>query len=223
MSYRLVIGSKNYSSWSMRAWLLLRHLEVDFEETVVPIYSEGARDRVRNLGGETGLVPVLLDGDLAIWDTLAIFEYLHERHAAVWPGRADHRAGARSYAGEVHSGYAALREAMPCNTRARGRRAVVSPAVEEDIRRTAHIWEGTGRFGSPWLFGAFCGADIMFAPIATRFQTYGITLDGRAGSYCESLLAHPLVAEWLEAGKAEPGVIEACEVGQTAPRSKGPS
>jgi glutathione S-transferase len=213
MTYRLILGNKNYSSWSMRAWLLMRLIGVDFEETIIPIYSEGARDQVMDLGGETGLVPVLLEGDLAIWDTLAIFEYLHERHPSVWPMRADHRARARSYAGEVHSGYAALREAMPCNTRARGRRAVISPAVEDDIRRTTYIWEGSGNFGSPWLFGAFCGADIIFAPIATRFQTYGIALSGRATAYCESLLHHPLVAEWLASGELEEGVISGSETG----------
>ena len=214
MTYRLILGNKNYSSWSMRAWLLMRLIGAEFEETMVEIYSEGARDLVKDLGGETGLVPVLLDGDLAIWDTLAIFEYLHERHPGVWPPRADHRALARSQAGEVHSGYTDLRNAMPCNTRARGRRAVMSPAVEQDIRRTVHIWEQSGNFGSPWLFGAFCGADIMFAPIATRFQTYGVALTGRAASYCSSLLRHPLVAEWLAAGEAEEGVIPGSEIGQ---------
>jgi glutathione S-transferase len=213
MTYRLILGNKNYSSWSMRAWLMMRLLGLDFDETIIPIYSQGARDQVMDLGGETGLVPVLLDGDLAIWDTLAIFEYLHERHPSVWPRRADHRARARSYAGEVHSGFAALREAMPCNTRARGRRAVISPAVEQDIGRTIRIWEGSGNFGSLWLFGEFCGADIMFAPIATRFQTYAVALGGRAASYCRSLLHHPLVVEWLEAGEAESGVISASETG----------
>lgn len=213
MTYRLILGNKNYSSWSMRAWLVMRLLDLEFDETIIPIYSEGARDLVIDLGGETGLVPVLLDGDLAIWDTLAILEYLHERHAFVWPSRADHRARARSYAGEVHSGFSALRDAMPCNTRARGRRAVVSPAVEQDIRRTAHIWAGSGNFGTPWLFGEFSGADIMFAPIATRFQTYGIALTGRAGFYRDSLLHHPLVVEWLKSGEAEHGVIPGSEIG----------
>lgn len=191
----------------------MRLVGVDFEETIIPIYSEGARDLVTGLGGETGLVPVLLDGDLAIWDTLAIFEYLHERHPSVWPRRADHRVRARSYAGEVHSGFGDLRGAMPCNTRARGRYAVTSPAVEQDIGRTTHIWQGSGNFGSPWLFGEFCGADIMFAPIATRFQTYGIGLSGRAAFYCDSLLHHPLVVEWLASGEVEQDVIAGLEIG----------
>ena len=213
MTYRLVLGNKNYSSWSMRAWLLMRLVRVNFEETMIPIYGEGARDLVADLGGETGLVPVLLDGDLAVWDTLALFESLHERHPSVWPLHPDHRARARSYAGELHSGYSDLRGAMPCNTRARGRRAVISPAVEQDIRRTAHIWEDSGNLGSLWLFGEFCAADIMFAPIAARFQTYGVTLTGRAASYCDNLLNHPLVAEWLGSGAAEPDVIPALEIG----------
>jgi glutathione S-transferase len=210
VSYVLVIGQANYSSWSMRAWLALRHLGVAFETRTVRLYRPTSRDEVRALGGETGLVPVLIDDALAIWDTLAIFEHLHERHGGLWPSDMADRARARSLAGELHSGFSALRDAMPVNTRARGRRAACSPAVEADIIRTAEVWS---RAKGPWLFGAFGAADIVFAPIATRFQTYGVALNGKAESYQQALLAHPLVAAWLALGAAETDLIPVLELG----------
>ncbi len=208
MSYRLIIGEKNYSSWSMRAWMLMRHLGLPFEETTVSLYRPESRAAVQALGGETGLVPVLRDGELAVWDTLALFEYLHEKHGGVWPADPAARAHARSLAGEIHSGFNALRAAMPANTRARNRFAEVTPAVQADIDRAADLWT---RLPSPWLFGDFSGADVMFAPVACRFQTYGVTLDGPARDYYERLLAHPLVTEWLALGAAETNRIEILE------------
>lgn len=209
--YALVLGEKNYSSWSMRAWLLLRFLELPFDVVTVSLYTQTSRETVRGLGGETGLVPVLKCGPQAIWDTLAIFEHLHEVHGGVWPADRAHRARARSLCGEVHSGFNALRAAMPVNTRARARIATRAPEVEADIARVVEIWSGA--HGAPWLFGTFTGADIMFAPIATRFQTYGVTLPTKAASYCDALLTHPLVAEWLALGAAETGKIPGLEVG----------
>ena len=211
-SYTLIIGQKNYSSWSMRAWLLLKMLGVPFEEVTVPLYRPESRHAVRTLGGETGLVPVLLEGSTAIWDTLAIFEHLYERYPAVWPSERLARARARSISGEIHSAFGALRSAMPVNTRARARRAVRTAEVEADIERVVAICNERGG-GSPWLFGPFCGADIMFAPIATRFQTYGVQLEGHAKSYMTRLLAHPLVVEWLRFGEFENDVIVPLEVG----------
>ncbi|WP_269716304.1 glutathione S-transferase family protein [Caulobacter sp. NIBR2454] len=213
MTLTLAIGNKNYSSWSMRAWLLLKLVGADFDEVMIPIYRDGARDMVRAMGGETGMVPLLKDGDLAVWDTLAIFEYVAERFPGVWPADPAHRARARSYAAEVHAGFNDLRAAMPCNTRARNRRAVMTPQVEADIARVLQIWETAGRHGSPWLFGEFGGVDAMFAPIATRFQSFGVELTGRPLAYQQALLAHPLMVEWLAAGAAETGVIEASEIG----------
>jgi len=209
--YTLILGPKNYSSWSMRAWLVMRHLGLDFEIVTVDLYRDGSRDAVRELGGETGLVPVLKRDGFAIWDTLAIFETLHEAHGGVWPADADRRARARSLAGEVHSGFDALRAAMPVNTRARGRTANRTAEVEADIARAADIWSRAPK--GEWLFGAFGGADILFAPIATRFQTYGVVLPPAASAYCSNLLAHPLVAEWLALGAAETGRIETFEIG----------
>jgi glutathione S-transferase len=213
MSYTLVLGQKNYSSWSMRAWLALRHLGLPFEEVTVGVYTDESRATVRALGGETGLVPVLKTDGMAIWDTLAIFEFLHEAHGGLWPTDPAQRARARSLAGELHSGFTALREAMPVNTRARGRSAVRTPQVEADIARAASIWNAYPQAGTPWLFGAFGAADILFAPVATRFLTYGVELTGPARAYQDAVLAHPLIAEWMVLGAAETDVVPILEVG----------
>jgi glutathione S-transferase len=206
---RLVIGNKNYSSWSMRAWMLLRFTELPFDEVSIDIYRAGSRRQVLELGGETGLVPVLIADGHPIWDTLAIAEYLYETSPRIWPADRRDRARARSYAGEVHSGLNALRAAMPCNTRARDRVAVVSAEVDAEVARILEIWN---RARSGWLFGDFCAADIMFAPVAVRFRTYGVTPEGPAFDYWQRLLAHPLSAEWFALGEAEPAVIEQFEL-----------
>lgn len=212
MGYRLIIGNKNYSSWSMRAWLLLRFLDIAFEEIEVLLYRDGAREMVQALGGETGLVPVLINHGTPIWDTLAIAETLFETHPRVWPADPALRARARSYSGEVHSSLNALRDAMPLNTRGRGRVAPIDEHVHADIARVEAIWSQARRYpGGPWLFGEFCAADIMFAPVATRFQTYGVSVAPEAQHYYLSLLSHPLVEEWLALGEAEADVIPVLE------------
>ncbi len=215
----LVIGNKNYSSWSMRAWMLMRFTGEPFEEVLVPLYREGSRERVIALGGETGLVPVLIDGGTPIWDTLAITETLHERHPTIWPADPARRARARSYAGEVHSSLNPLREAMPCNTRGRNRQAAITDAVRADIARVEAIWATAGRYSEgPWLFEAFCAADILFAPVAARFQTYGVTPAPAAMPYYQALLDHPLVREWFAMGEVETDVIEMFELPGAAPK-----
>ena len=217
MGLRLVLGNKNYSSWSMRAWLLLRFVNAPFEEISVSLYLPGSREKIMKLGGETGLVPVLEADGYSIWDTLAITEYLFEQYPSVWPVERFARARARSYSGEVHSSLNALRNAMPVNTRGRGRSAVRTDAVEQDIARVAKIWASSGTDREkPWLFGAFSAADIMFAPVASRFQTYGVSLSGQAERYLNHLLSHPLVAEWFDLGQREPEVIEQFELPQRA-------
>jgi glutathione S-transferase len=185
---------------------------VPFDEMTVPLYRPESRETVRALGGQTGLVPVLLDGGTAIWDTLAIFEHLYENYPVVWPDSRSDRDRARSISGEIHSAFHALRSAMLVNTRARGRCAIRTAEVTADIERVLEIWN-SHRGGTPWLFGAFSGADIMFAPIATRFQTYGVQLEGPAKEYMNRLLGHPLVAEWLRLGQEEVDVISTLEVG----------
>ncbi len=213
VSYTLVIGNKNYSSWSMRAWLLMRLAEVDFAETVVPLYESGSRKAVEDLGGETGLVPVLIDDGIPIWDTLAITETLQEANPVIWPCDPDRRARARSYAGEVHSSLNPLRNAMPVNTRGRNRLPAIDDDVRADIARVCAIWATAGSYADgPWLFGQFCAADIMFAPVAARFQTYAIEPTPEASSYYQMLLAHPWVVEWFAAGQAEESVIPIFEL-----------
>jgi glutathione S-transferase len=205
---QLVIGNKNYSSWSMRAWMLLHLAEKPFTEIAIGLYCAGSREQVRALGGETGLVPVLIADGHPIWDTLAITEYLYEFSPKIWPADAFDRARARSYAGEVHSGLNAIRAAMPCNTRARERRAERTRDVDAEITRVAEIWS---RSHGTWLFGDFCAADVMFAPIAARFRTFGVSLPGAASDYFQALLDHPLAAEWFALGELEPMVIEQFE------------
>ena len=196
----------------MRAWLLLKMLDVPFEELTVPLYQPQSRHDVQVLGGQSGLVPVLKDGELTVWDTLAIFEHLYESYPAVWPANRKDRMRARSVSGEIHSGFNALRAAMPTNTRARNRVYERTADVKADVARVLEIWaEREG--GAPWLFGSFCGADIMFAPIAARFQTYGVELAGSPQRYANRLLNHPLVAEWLRLGREEIDVIEVLESG----------
>lgn len=221
MALEIILGNRNYSSWSMRAWMLLRLAGVPFEETIQSLYVTGARASVIERGGETGLVPVLRVDGFPIWDTLAITEYLYEQCPALWPGDRFMRARARSYAGEVHSGLNALREAMPVNARGRNRRAARTQAVEDDIARVAAIWETAGGHPEgPWLFGRFNAADIMFAPVASRFQTYGVSLEGRAARYLERMLSHPLVQEWFASGQDEPETIDMFELPDGASESR---
>ncbi|GAA4501218.1 glutathione S-transferase [Gluconacetobacter tumulicola] len=213
MALEIILGNRNYSSWSMRAWMLLRLAGVPFDETIQSLYITGARACVIERGGETGLVPVLRVDGFPIWDTLAIVEYLYEQCPALWPADRFLRARARSYAGEVHSGLNALREAMPVNARGRNRRAVRTQAVEDDIARVAAIWKTAGSHPEgPWLFGRFNAADIMFAPVASRFQTYGVSLQGGAATYLERMLAHPLVREWFASGQDEAEIIDMFEL-----------
>jgi glutathione S-transferase len=217
MRYTLVIGNKNYSSWSMRAWLLLKFVGVPFTERTVLLYTGRSRSEVKELGGETGLVPVLVHGETAIWDTLAITECLYEHFPQVWPSDPKDRARARSYSGELHSGFNALRNAMPMNSRGRNRLAKTTPDVLADINRVFTIWSraGCGRDG-PWLFGTFCAADIMFAPVALRFQTYAVDVPSNASPYYRALLGHPLVVEWQELGRNESTVIDRFELPEIA-------
>ena len=217
MSYRLVIGNKNYSSWSMRAWLLLKHVGAPFEEVEVLLYRPGSREEVKRLGGETGLVPVLIDGELAIWDTLALFEHVAERWPGVWPKAQADRARARSWCGELHAGFNALRAAMPVDARGRNRQPAMTAEAESDVGRVRHIWSTAGAAQPPWLFDEFCAADVMFAPVASRFETYGIRLDGAAGLYQAALLAHPLVQEWFALGAVETDVIVQFELPERVP------
>src|SRR5688572_18346032 len=210
----LVIGNKNYSSWSMRAWLLLRWLDLAFEERIVSLYRPDSRDKLL-LYSPAAKVPVLIDGPLTIWDSLAIVGHLGETHPRIWPSDPEWRAFARSIIAEMHSGFGSLRNRMPYNARARGRVVPVTPGLQADVDRVQDICsEARRRFGTggPYLLGEFGIADIMFAPVASRFQTYGVEVRTHLTSYWRAVLDHPLCREWFAAGAAEHEVIEPCEV-----------
>lgn len=197
MTYTLVMGNKNYSSWSMRAWLLLELVDVSFEEVSIELYTSTSRDEVTARGGESGRVPVLEHDGLSIWETLAIAEYLYESFPVVWPTDRAARARARSISGEISAGMLALRDAMPVNLRLRGRKVPTTPALAGDIDRVEAIWRNClDTSGGPWLFGARSAADVMYAPVATRFRSYGVELAGSAGEYCARQLEHPHCREW---------------------------
>lgn len=217
----LVIGNKNYSSWSMRAWLLLRWLDLAFEERLVSLYRADSRAKLL-LYSPTAKVPVLIDGRLTIWDTLAIVGHLEETHPHIWPADPERRAFARSIAAEMHAGFGALRNCMPYNARAQDRAVPGTPELRADVDRVQDIWsEGRQRYGAegPYLLGDFGMADIMFAPVAVRFRTYGVEVRPHLESYWRAILDHPLCREWFAAGASDE-VIPVCEVGTRAPAER---
>lgn len=215
---RLVIGNRNYSSWSLRPWLLLRHFGVSFEVERIVLDQPDTAARIREFS-PSGRVPVLVDGGLTIWDSLAICEYANERwlDGAGWPDIREARAVARSVSAEMHSGFPALRAELPMNIRARGRRVSPSAAAAADIRRVGRlVADARGRFGDdgPWLFGGFSIADAMYAPVASRFATYGVEAGEAADAWCATVLGHPALREWSEAAVAEAEIIDADERGE---------
>lgn len=211
----LVIGNKNYSSWSLRPWLALSHTGESFEEVVIPLYQE--RSKVEILKhSPTGKVPVLLHGDRAIWESLAICEYLAEMFPAakLWPEDSGARAHARAVAAEMHAGFVALRQAMPMNIRARRPQSWFPQEVRKDIERITSIWEECRRKYArhgPFLFGSFTNADAMFAPVATRFQTYGVKVSAVPDEYMSTVLALPAMKRWTEQAHAETWTIASSE------------
>ena len=217
-AFQLIIGNKNYSSWSLRPWLLLRKLSVSFEETQVLLQTEDFKQQVMRFS-PVGKVPVLLDGDLAIWDSLAIAEYLAEQFPQAWPRDPAARAFARSISAEMHSGFMSLRSQMPMNCRATGREVTGNEALAQDIERIQAIWtECRLRYGEsgPWLFGEFTIADAMFAPVVFRFNTYGVDCQGFAAEYMQTVLHDADVQAWLHAAQQEQATIMSYEIGLTA-------
>jgi glutathione S-transferase len=198
----LVIGNKNYSSWSMRPWVLMKQLGIGFEEKKLRFHS-AEWDAEIERWSPSRLVPVLWREQQSVWDTLAIAEALHEWYPdkGVWPRDASARAFARSAASEMHSGFRDLRAAMPMNIRAAHPGKGMSAAVQANIDRIEQLWgEARERFGSggAFLFGPFCAADAMYAPVVTRFKTYGVKVAGEAQRYCDAVLAAPGVRAWIE-------------------------
>jgi len=221
----LVIGNKNYSSWSMRPWVALRAAQVRLQERQLKFESQDWAAHIGKLS-PSGLVPVLWEGEpgagFPTWDTLAIIERAHELFPAqgVWPEEAQARARARSICAEMHGGFRALRGAMPMNIRGRYPGKGMNPEVARDIARVSALWEGTrrqyGRAG-PYLFGAFSAADAYYAPVATRFVTYDVALAGGAKEYQLALLEAPAVREWCAAAVQETEFVAADEPYAAAP------
>jgi glutathione S-transferase len=202
----LVIGNKNYSSWSMRPWVAMTAFGIAFTEVRIALDQPDTQARIADFSA-AGRVPVLLAGDMVIWDSLAICEYVaeqfHDKH--LWPQDVAARAMARSVVAEMHSGFEALRGAMPMNVRARYSGKGRTPRSQADIGRVCEIWEDClARFGHhQFLFGDFSIADAFYAPVVSRFRTYGVALAPALQAYCERVLAHPAVARWNNEAEAE--------------------
>lgn len=195
----LYIGNKNYSSWSLRVWLLLRHFGIPFREHMVSVAGRDYNPALKPLAGNAR-VPCLHDEGLQVWESIAIAEYLAERRPAMWPANPVARARARSISAEMHAGFAKLRTAMPMNLKFRLQGRPATPEVQRDIDRIIEIWtEARSTFASgdgPWLFGNFSIADAMYAPIACRLDIYNVPLPPLAAAWRDTVLAHPAMLEW---------------------------
>jgi glutathione S-transferase len=210
MSLKLVIGSKNFSSWSLRGWLALEHTGAPYEEIFVSFGDPDWREQIKR-HSPSGKVPYLIDGALGIWDSLAIVEHLHEKFPAanLWPRDPAARALARSVVAEMHSGFTALRSNMPMDLQENAPGKGHTPEALADAARVQEIWRACrSRFGAggPYLFGAFSAADCFYAPVVFRFLSYGVPLDATAQGYCDAILTHPIVKKWRDAGLKEPHV-----------------
>jgi glutathione S-transferase len=206
----LVIGNKNYSSWSLRPWLAMKHAGIPFVEHRVALYQPDSKRRILE-HSPAGKVPVLKDGATAVWDSLAILEYLAEKFPdrGLWPRSAMARARARSVSAEMHSGFGALRTHMPMNLRNSYPGRGLTPEVEADIARMAGLWtECRASASGPFLFGEFCNADAMFAPVATRFLTYGVGLPPVCRRYVDTLIALPAMQAWYADARAEREAVD---------------
>jgi glutathione S-transferase len=217
-TYRLIIGNKNYSSWSLRGWLAVKQAGVAFEEDLVDLAAPDYKAELRRRS-PAAKVPVLQQGELLIWDSLAIIEHLAESHpeAGFWPAAPAARAMARSIAAEMHAGFAALRSHMPMNIRARHPGKGMGPGVAEDIRRIAALWQEArdtfGRDGA-YLFGPWSAADSMYAPVASRFRTYGVALAPDLQAYVDAIHDHEWLREWERAALEEHSVIAEDEIAE---------
>jgi glutathione S-transferase len=215
---KLIIGNRAYSSWSMRGWLAVRQSGLEFEELVVPMFDEEWERRRDGdeFAPSMGKVPVLWDGECVVWDSLAIIEFLADRvgREKFWPDDESARGMARSMAAEMHSSFANLRRDLPMNVRRTYPPAELSDAVRDEINRILQLWaQARARFGGTgeFLFGKWCAADMMFAPVVTRFITYGVPVPPFAGLYMKSVLSQADVSDWIDKAQDEPWVIDQYE------------
>jgi glutathione S-transferase len=210
----LVIGNKNYSSWSFRPWLGMKAAGIGFAETVISLEAKDFKARITALSG-AGKVPVLIDGDVRVWESLAILEYLAEQFpaAALWPEHATARAHARAVASEMHAGFLPLRRQLPMNMWRPVKVRALDAEALANVTRIDAIWsECLAKFGGPFLFGKFGAADAMFAPVVARFHTYAAEVGAAARSYMNAVMALPAWTEWREAARREPWVLPHDEV-----------
>ena len=213
--FTLVIGNRNYSSWSLRGWLTAKIAGIAFDEIVIPLDQPETKAAIAK-HSPAGLVPVLLHNGLPIWESLAIAEYLHEIRptAGLWPASIAARAHARVIASEMHAGFVELRTHMPMDIRVTDPGKGMTPEVQADIERITGLWRdcrqrfaGAASKDDGFLFGTISAADAMYAPVVTRFRTYGVKLDADADAYCKAVLAYPAMKDWTEAARKEPWSI----------------
>ncbi len=210
-SLKLIIGNKNYSSWSLRPWLLLRQMGLEFEEIFIPLFREDSREKILKYS-PSGKVPTLIEDGRAVWDSLAIAEYLAEKYPRMnlWPEDPAARALARSVSAEMHSGFMALRSECPMNIHRKPTPIELKPEVRADVERIQAIWrDARSRYSKlgPFLFGHFSIVDAMYAPVVFRFTRYAIEMDESSRAYAETILALPPIQEWIQAAMAETWVI----------------
>ena len=211
---KLYVGNKNYSSWSMRPWIAMRAKGIEFEEILTPFDDDARNPKFREFS-PTGKVPVLVDGEVRVWESLAILEYLHDKFpdAGFWPQNIAKRAAARAFASEMHAGFNALRSACPMNIRRPVRAIEVGEGVRRDVARIEELWRDClDVWGGPFLFGEFCNADAMYAPIVNRLEVYALSDHPAVAAYTKTMKAHPAWIEWEKAGIAEPWIIPSDEV-----------
>jgi glutathione S-transferase len=216
LSLHLVIGNKNYSSWSFRPWLAMKVAGIEFEETVIPLGSSDFKTRVMALS-HAGRVPVLIDGEVRVWESLAILEYLAEKfpESGLWPKELAARAHARAVASEMHAGFVPLRRHLPMNVWRPVKPRALDDGAAADAARIDSIWsECRVKFGAggAFLFGAFCAADAMYAPVVWRLHTYAVEVGARSRAYMAAMMALPAWKEWREAARREPWVLAHDEV-----------
>lgn len=213
---RLILGNKNYSSWSMRPWFALRVAGIPFEEEVISLNAPDFKARLLQVSG-TGKVPTLIDGDVRVWESTAILEYLAEKYpaAGLWPADPVARGYARAIANEMHAGFLPLRQHLPMNFRRPVRTRELTPEVVANVQRIEAMWSDCRRrFGQngPFLYGAFTAADAMYAPVVSRFHTYAVPLQPASRAYMDAIMALPAWTEWKAAASKEPWVLPGNEV-----------
>ncbi len=214
MTLHLIIGNKNYSSWSFRPWLALKVAGIAFDETVISLEASDFKARVTVLSG-AGRVPVLVDGDVRIWESLAILEYLAERFpaAGLWPKLPGARAHARAIASEMHAGFLPLRRHLPMNVARPVKSRALDAGAATDVVRIDAIWsECRAKFGGPFLFGSFGAADAMYAPVVWRFHTYAVEVGAASRDYMRAIMNLPAWSEWRDAARRESWVLPHDEV-----------